>query len=70
MECICDLSDKKILLMIQEQTLPSDALVNSHCWSRICQVRGRNFNRVNAETWSEICARRGYLRARQNPRGF
>jgi hypothetical protein len=69
-DCICDQRDMEILEWIQNQTLPSEALMRSCCWRRICQVRGRHFDLVEPETWSDICRERGYLYARQNPRGF
>jgi hypothetical protein len=68
--CYCDNSDRDILEDIQHITIPSEALVRSCCWSRICQVRGRNYNLVDARDWEEICTKRGYLLQRQNPRGY
>ena len=68
--CYCDASDKEILDDLIREDVPSDALVRACCWSRICQVRGRNFNSVDPEVWGRICANRGYLFGRQNPRGY
>lgn len=69
-DCICQRDDEEILGWIQSEALPDEALVNTCCWKRICQVRGRNFSQVDEETWSNICFKRGYLFGRQNPRGF
>lgn len=68
--CLCNWSDEEILADIVNETLPSEALVKTCCWKRVCQVRGRNFSQVDAEAWISICQRRGYLQERQNPRGF
>ena len=68
--CICNEHDRQILEWIQNQTLPSEALVRSCCWRRICQVRGYYPGEVGIETWIEVCRERGYLYAGQNPRGF
>lgn len=68
--CYCDNSDVEILNDLKRGSIPDEALVNSCCWRRICQVRGRYFEEVDDETWRDICRERGYLRRRQNPRGF
>lgn len=68
--CYCDNEDWDILNDIRNGSVPSDALVQSCCWSRVCQVRGRNYNHVDPETWEQICRERGYSYARENPRGF
>ena len=68
--CYCSLPDDHILADIQSARIPDTALVNSCCWSRVCQVRGRNFSVVENDTWVEICTQRGYIHARKNPRGF
>lgn len=63
-------SDSTILSDIQRSTVPEEALTCSDCWKRVCQVRGRNFSSVSADDWRELCGRRGYLKERENPRGF
>jgi len=68
--CYCETSEAEILNDIKRDAIPDGALVNSCCWRRICQVRGRHFNKIDPETWSDICRKRGYLFARENPRGF
>jgi len=68
--CICKEYNQEILKMIKNESLPDEALVNTCCWKRICEVRGLNFSAVNSEVWRSICAKRGFLQARQNPRGF
>jgi hypothetical protein len=66
----CNRSDADILDDIIRGNIPDDALASDCCWKRICQVRGRHFNKVDPDTWSEICRERGYVRTRENPRGF
>ncbi len=68
--CYCGEPDNTILADILRCAVPEDALVNDCCWRRVCQVRGRNDADIDPETWSELCRIRGYLRYRQNPRGF
>jgi hypothetical protein len=63
-------SESSILSDIKRGGIPSEALVNSCCWKRICQVRGLHFNEIDDETWRDICRQRGYVFARENPRGF
>ena len=66
----CRKSEASILGDIKRGGIPSEALVNSCCWRRICQVRGLHFNEIDDETWRDICRQRGYVFARENPRGF
>jgi hypothetical protein len=66
----CRRSESSILSDIKRGGIPSEALVNSCCWKRICQVRGLHFNEIDDETWRDICRQRGYVFARENPRGF
>lgn len=68
--CYCNVGEYSVLRDFMNGSVPEAALVYSCCWSHICRVRGLHFNDVPEETWREICARRGYLRARQNSRGF
>jgi hypothetical protein len=68
--CYCETRDTEILNDIRHEPIPEDALVNGCCWRRICQVRGRPFNKIDADTWTEVCRKRGYLFRRENPRGF
>ena len=68
--CYCDNEDWDILNDTRNGSVPSDALVQSCCWRRVCQVRGRNYHLVAPETWEQICRERGYSFARENPRGF
>ena len=68
--CYCETPDDDVLDDIIGESIPDDALVNTCCWRRICQVRGRHFNEIDPDTWSETCRKRGYLFGRQNPRGF
>jgi hypothetical protein len=70
LRCLCDWPDEDVLNDVVNESLPDYSLVNSCCWRRICQVRGRNYHAVELETWVNICSRRGYLQQRQNPRGF
>ena len=66
----CRRADSVILDDIINRSIYEEALVRDCAWRRICQVRGRNFNRVDYRVWTWICTERGYLRARENPRGF
>jgi hypothetical protein len=66
----CELDDHDILNDIQNTSIPSEVLVESCSWRRICQVRGRNFYAVDDDVWSQICKERGYLFSRSNSRGF
>ncbi len=68
--CYCGSSEKDVLRDLVENSVPDTALVYSCCWRAICRVRGLFFNQVSEETWRELCSRRGYLRGRENPRGF
>jgi hypothetical protein len=68
--CYCSLSENLVLLDLVNNSVPDSALMYSHCWRHICRVRGLFFSQVADETWREICQRRGYLRERENPRGF
>jgi hypothetical protein len=68
--CYCTVQNEEVLRHLIAGSLPDEALVYSCCWRHICRVRGLFFTRVSAETWREICQRRGYLRERENPRGF
>lgn len=69
MMCYCDSSERQIFDDIKRLSIPSDALIRSCCWKKICQVRG-SFGRIDDEAWREICRKRGYLFRRENPRGF
>lgn len=66
----CRKSEARILSHLKSGSFPSEALVNSCCWSWICKVRGLHYNEVDAGTWEDICRERGYVFARENPRGF
>lgn len=68
--CYCHVNEYTVLRDLVAGSVPEDALVYSCCWRHICRVRGSNFGMVAEETWREICQRRGYLRERENPRGF
>ena len=68
--CYCSTREHEILEDIQKEAIPEEALMNKCCWTTICRVRARNMTKVNADNWSKICQKRGYLRYRQNPRGF
>jgi hypothetical protein len=68
--CICSWDDIDIMDCLINESLPDEALLNSCCWRRICQVRGRNSSGVGYKRWVDLCARRGYLLYRENPRGF
>lgn len=68
--CYCESADQDVLRDLVEDSVPDKALVYSCCWRTICRVRGLFFNQVPEETWRELCRRRGYLRERENPRGF
>jgi len=68
--CYCNLPDEEVLADLKEDSIPDEALLYSCCWKNICRVRGLFFNLVSAETWIEICRRRGYIKQRENPRGF
>ena len=68
--CYCKVRDAVVLHDLILGAVPDEALVYSCCWRHICRVRGLNFNQVSEEIWREICQRRGYLRERENPRGF
>jgi len=63
-------SEEQILADLLRCSLPSEALTRGCCWREICRVRGHNLHQVSQETWNEVCGIRGYLRRRQNPRGF
>lgn len=66
----CRYSEARLLRYLTTGNVPSEALVNSCCWRRLCQVRGLHFNKIDPETWREICHQRGYVFDRENPRGF
>jgi hypothetical protein len=68
--CYPVVTNNEVLRDIVNQSIPDEALVCTHCWTRICRVRGLNFSSIDGGTWREICAQRGYLFARENPRGF
>lgn len=68
--CYCSVDGRTVLRDLRSGSVPDEALVYSCCWRHICRVRGLYFGEVSEETWREICQRRGYLRERENPRGF
>lgn len=68
--CYCASAHSKILANLVDESVPDEALLNSCCWKTICRVRARNFSKIDPEIWVTLCARRGYLRDRENPRGF
>lgn len=68
--CYCKSSYEEILNDIKGGSPPDEALLRSCCWSAICRVRGMYFNMIDPEIWRDICQRRGYIRQRENPRGF
>ena len=68
--CYCNVGDRAVLRDLVNGAVPDEALVYSCCWKHICRIRGLFFGDVPEETWREICQRRGYLRERENPRGF
>lgn len=59
-----------VVVDILEGRVPSEALVEEHCWKTICRVRARNLGQIDAITWARLCTRRGYVQKRKNPRGF
>jgi hypothetical protein len=63
-------SQEELLADLQRCSLPPEALMRGCCWSEICRIRSLSSPPIDAESWREICVTRGYLRARQNPRGF
>jgi hypothetical protein len=69
-ECYCNLPYPQILSDLKTGSVPAEALVNRCCWTAICTVRGQNFSAITSEIWFELCQRRGYIRYRENPRGF
>lgn len=68
--CYCHTPHRNILYDLKTASVPGEALLCDSCWREMCRVRGIYFNAVDSETWKEICRKRGYLRQRQNPRGF
>lgn len=65
-DCYCSTPVQQVISDVNAVAVPADALLERHCWSRICQVRGLNFTRIDAESWSELCTKRGYLLRRRN----
>lgn len=63
----CEFPDREILDQILTGEIPDFALVDHHCWRRICQVRGRHFYDVNDELWQVICRVRGELGPEPRP---
>ena len=61
---------EELALDLQRNSLPSEALTRTCCWTEICRIRGSIYPPIDHEAWREICVTRGYLLARQNPRGF
>jgi len=77
--CYCDTPQKQVLADLKHGSIPDEALVRSCCYRWICKVRaifrfglsdGSSDWEQEAEAWSELCRKKGYLRSRQNPRGF
>jgi hypothetical protein len=68
--CYCSTADSQILRDVNAVAVPTEALVEDHCWMTICRARALNMHRVDEASWSELCTERGYLLSRQNPRGF
>ena len=63
-------SDAAIVEAINSESIDADDLTHRETWRRICQARGRMFNRVDPEAWQSLCATRGYHLYRENSRGF
>jgi hypothetical protein len=68
--CYCNVPETRVLQDLIHNSVPDSAIMYTHCWRHIFRARGLYFNHVTEETWREICQRRGYLRERENPRGF
>jgi hypothetical protein len=68
--CYCSMSGSKILTDIIGECVPDEALILSHCWIRICEVRGPDLTSIPPEVWSELCRRRAVIKRRENPRDF
>lgn len=68
--CYCDVGDCSVLQDLVIGSVPDSALVYSCCWRHICRIRGLHFGSIADDIWREICQRRGYLRERENLRGF
>jgi len=64
--CYCSTPVRQVISDINAVAVPAGALVELHCWSQICKVRGLNFRRIDAASWSELCTERGYLLRRHN----
>jgi hypothetical protein len=60
-DCYCSTPELQVISDVNAVAVPADALVERHCWKRVCQVRGLHFGEVDAQSWSELCAKRGYL---------
>ncbi len=67
--CYCSSTEPQILEDLKSGSVPSAALMCKPCWQEICRVRAL-FGPVDPAVWEEICRKRGYLKGRQNPRGF
>jgi len=63
-------AQEELVADLQRFSLPAEALTRNCCWSEICRLRAMARPPIDAESWREICVTRGYLKARQNPRGF
>lgn len=65
-DCYCSTPHHQVISDINAVAVPAGALVELHCWSQICKVRGLNFRMIDAASWSELCTERGYLLRRYN----
>ncbi len=77
--CYCETPQKQVLADLKHGSIPDEALLRDCCYKWICKVRGTSRFGLpdgspdyekEAEAWSELCRKKGYLRSRQNPRGF
>ncbi len=65
-DCYCSTPVHQVISDINSVAVPAGALVELHCWSQICKVRGLNYRRIDAVSWSQLCTERGYLLRRYN----
>ena len=77
--CYCETPQTQVLTDLEHGSIPDEALMNNCCFKWICEVKARcRFGlsdgssdwEEEAEAWIELCRKKGYLRQRQNPRGF
>lgn len=77
--CYCETPQEQVLADLKHGSVPDEALVRDCCYKWICTVKatfrfglsdGSSDWEKEAEAWVELCRKKGYLRQRQNPRGF